>query len=151
VVATDLHSAGPEFVLSKDVSREVDATYLLQLDRQRVFDARHHWMGKINHVPDRLCNLRLTSAGKLVQNKLIAAGDVLALAYGVDYLVYQLSGLELSEWSAGSSVESSRGTVDLFTRMHNGVLDYTDLLRRGWVQRRPLCGPSWRGNCGLRV
>jgi len=65
--------------------------------------------------------------------------------------VYRLSGLELSEWCAGSSVASSRGTVELFKRMHNGVLDYTDLLRRDWIQCRPavwseLDREMWMGN-----
>jgi hypothetical protein len=137
VVAADMYCAGPEYVLDKDATREADPTYHLQLDAHRVFDARHHWVGKINHLPDRLCNLRLTSTSKLVQTKPIAAGDALTFDYDVDYWVYQLSGLELSAWSAGSSVSSSRGTVELFRRMHSGVLDYADLLRRDWVQHRP--------------
>ena len=151
VVAADLHCCSPEFVLSKDTTGDADPTYLVQLDRQRVFDARRHWIGKINHLPDRLCNIRLTSSGKLVQIKPIAAGDALTFDYDVDYWVYQLSGLELSEWSAGSSIESSRGTLDLFRRMHSGVLDYTDLLRCDWVKRRPavwseLERESWMGD-----
>jgi hypothetical protein len=137
VVAADVYCAGPEYVLDKDATREADPTYHLQLDAHRVFDARHHWIGKINHLPDHLCNLRLTSTSKLVQIKPIAAGDALTFDYDVDYWVYQLSGLELSAWSAGSSVSSSRGTVELFRRMQSGVLDYTDLLRRDWVQHRP--------------
>jgi hypothetical protein len=75
--------------------------------------------------------------GKLVQIKPIAAGDALTFDYDVDFWVYQLSGLELSEWLVSSSVQSSRGTLDLFRRMHGSVLDYTDLLRRDWVQHRP--------------
>ncbi len=151
VVAADLHCAGPECVLDKDAAREADATYFVQLDRQRVFDARHHWMGKINHLPDRLCNLKLTSTGKLVQIKPIAAGEPLTFDYGADYWVYQLSGLELSKWSAASSVASSRGTIDLFRRMQEGVLDYTVLLSCDWVKRRPavwaeLDRELWIGN-----
>jgi hypothetical protein len=52
VVAADLHCAGPECVLTKDAVRDADPTYHLQLDRQHVFDARCHWIGKINHLPD---------------------------------------------------------------------------------------------------
>ena len=74
IVAADMHCAGPEFVLSKSASRDADPAYFLQLDRLRVFDARDHWIGKINHQPERLCNLRLTSTSKLVQIKPIAAG-----------------------------------------------------------------------------
>ena len=137
MVAADLQCCSPDFVLSKDATGDADPTYLVQLDRQRVFDARRHWIGKVNHLPDRLCNLRLTSSGKLVQTKPIAAGDALSFDYDVDYWVYRLSGLELSEWCAGSSIASSRGADDLFRRMHQGVCDYTDLLCRDWVQHRP--------------
>ena len=137
VVAADLHCAGSECVLDKDAAREADPMYLVQLDKQRVFDARHYWIGKINHLPDRLCNLKLTNAGKLVQTREIAAGLALTFDYGVDYWVYQLSGLELSEWCAGSSVVCSRGRQDLFRRMHQNVQDYTDLLHRDWVKRPP--------------
>ena len=151
VVAADLHCAGPECVLDRDAAREADPMYLVQLDKRRVFDARHHWIGKINHLPDRLCNLKLTGAGKLVQTREIAAGEVVAFDYGVDYWVYQLSGLELSEWCAGSSVACSRGTQDLFRRMHDSVLDYTGLFSCDWVRCRPavwseLERESWMGN-----
>ena len=160
-VVADLHCYSPDFVLSRDTTGDADPTYLVQLDRERVFDARRHWLGKINHLPDRLCNLRLTSSSKLVQIKPIAAGDALTFDYGVDYWVNQLSGLDVSEWSAGSSVASSRGAIDLFNRMHNGVCDYTELLRREWVLRRPaawteLDREGWMANlaeyledCGL--
>ena len=134
VVAADLQCAGAEYVLDKNAAGKADATYLVQLDRQRVFDARHHWVGKINHLPDRLCNLRLTSTGKLVQIKPIAAGEALTFDYGADYWVYQLSGLELSNWLVSSSVQSNRGVVDLFRRMLDGVLDYTDLLGCNWIK-----------------
>ena len=151
VVAADMRCAGPECVLDKDAAREADATYLVQLDRKRVFDARDHWVGKINHLPDRLCNLRLASTGKVVQIKPIAVGEALTLDYGVDYWIYQLSGLERSEWLSSSSVQSNRGVVDLFNEMHNCVLDYTDLLRCDWVRRRPdawseLERETWMGN-----
>ncbi len=151
VVAADLHCGSPECMSTKDATRETDPMYLVQLDRQRVLDARHHWLGKINHLPDRLCNLRLTSTGKLAQVKPIAAGEALSFDYGVDYWVYQLSGLELSEWSASSSVQSNRGALDLFRRMHDTVLDYTDLLRCEWVRRRPAAWSElerevWMGN-----
>ena len=137
VVAADLHCCNRELVLSKDTAGNADPTYLVQLDRQRVFDARRHWIGKINHLPDRLCNLKLTSTGKLMQIRPIAAGDALTFDYGVDYWVLQLSGLELSDWLVSSSVQSNRGTLDLFRRMHDSVLDYTGLLSCDWVQRRP--------------
>jgi hypothetical protein len=151
VVAADLHCAGPECVLDKNATREVDPTYLVQLDQQRVFDASHHWVGKVHHLPDRLCNLRLTSSGKVVQIRPIAAGDALTFDYDVDYWVFQLSGMELADWLVSSSVQSNRGALDLFRRMHDRVLDYTSLLSCDWVKRRPavwseLEKESWLGD-----
>jgi hypothetical protein len=151
VMAAGFHCAGPECVLDKNATREVDPTYLVQLDRQRVFNASHHWVGKINHLPDRLCNLRLTSSGKLLQIKQIAAGDALTFDYDVDYWVYQLSGMELADWLVSSSVQSNRGTLDLFRQMHESVMDYTSLLSCDWVKRRPAVWSElerelWMGN-----
>jgi len=134
VVAADLHCARPECVLDKTAAREADPTYLVQLDKQRVFDARHHWMGKINHLPDRLCNLRLTSAGKLMQTREIAAGEALAFDYGVDYWVYQLSGLDTSDWLSEGGEACRRSRSALFTRMHELVLDYSEVLRQEWAR-----------------
>lgn len=139
VVAADLHCADPELVLVKgDPKLEADPVYLVELDRQHVFDARQHWVGRINHLPMPHCNLKLTSSGKLVQIKPIQSGEALTFDYGVDYWVYQLSGLELSDWLVGgSSVPCDRGTLDLFRRMHECVFDYTDLFKCDWVKRRP--------------
>ena len=139
VVAADLHRCSPEFVLSRNTTGDADPTY------------RCSWIGSECSIlggiglarsiisPDRLCNLRLTSSGKLVQVKPIAAGDALTFGYDVDYWVYRLSELELSEWSAGSSITASRGMVDWFRRMHK-VLNYSDLLRQIWYSVAPLCG-----------
>ena len=149
VVAADLHCAGPECVLDKDSAADADPTYHLQLDRQRVFDARDHWIGKINHLPDRLCNIRLTSSGKLMQIKPIVAGEALTFDYDVDYWVYRLSGLELSDWCAGSSVASSRGAVDMFRQMHERMCDYTDLLSREWVRHRPAVWTELNRECWM--
>jgi hypothetical protein len=137
VVAADLHCAGSECVRATDATLDADRIYLIQLDRQRVFDARHHWIGKINHLPMPHCNLRLTSNGKLVQIKPIVTGDSLTFDYGVDFWVYELSGLELSAWLVSRSVACNRGTLDVFRRMHDSVHDYTDLLGCAWVKSRP--------------
>jgi hypothetical protein len=137
VVAADLHCAGSECVRATDATLDADRIYLIQLDRQRVFDARHHWIGKINHLPMPHCNLRLTSNGKLVQIKPIVTGDTLTFDYGVDFWVYELSGLELSAWLVSRSVACNRGTLDVFRRMHDSVHDYTGLLGCDWVKSRP--------------
>ena len=59
--------------------------YLIQMGKECVFDARHHWIGKINHVPMPHCNLKVTQHGKLVQIKPITAGDALTWDFGMDY------------------------------------------------------------------
>ena len=134
VVAADLHCAGPEYIRSKQHAREDDGIYHIQLDRQRVFDARHHWVGKLNHLPMPQCNLRLTGNGKLVQIKPIQAGDAVTLDYGVDYWVYRITGLDVRVWMAEGEIECQRGRMALFTRMHQTVSDYTDLLRQKWTR-----------------
>ena len=65
-------------------------------------------------------------------------GETLTFDHGGDHWVYQLSGLELSKWSVGNnSVQSNRGTLDLFDEMHDTVQDYTALLGCDCVKRRP--------------
>jgi hypothetical protein len=134
VVAADLYSAGAEFVKVQDPTQEADPEYLIRLDKQRVFDARHHWIGKINHLPMPHCNLKVSGNGKLVQIKSIKAGDALTLDYGVDYWVYQVTGLDASEWMCEGGRECQRGRMDLFTRMHESTLDYSKVLREKWAR-----------------
>ena len=100
-----------------------------------MFDARHHWVGKLNHLPTPQCNLRLTGNGKLVQIKPIQAGEPLTLDYGMDYWVYRITGLDAAVWMAEGEVECQRGRTALFTGMHQTVSDYTDLavLRQKWT------------------
>ena len=134
VVAADLHCAGPEFVKVKDPTLELDPEYLIQMDKERVFDARYHWIGKTNHLPMSHCNLKVTGNGQLVQIKPIRAGDALTWDYGIDYWVYQVTGLDVSEWlSEGGSV-CQRSRSDLFVRMHASVLDYSKLLQEKWAR-----------------
>ena len=131
VVAADLHCAGPEFVKMKDPAENPE--YLIQMDKECVFDARHHWIGKINHVPMPHCNLKVTQNGKLVQIKPITAGDALTWDYGMDYWVYQVTGLDVSDWLSEGGRECQRGRTELFTRMHESVLDYSGLLQKRWA------------------
>ena len=134
VVAADIHCADPKMVFAKDATVGVDPVYFLQLDQQRVFDARHHWIGKINHLPMPHCNLKLTGNGKLVQIKAIAAGDSLTFDYGMEYWVYQVTGLNASDWLSEGGTECQRGRMGLFTRMHDCVLNYSRLLRERWAK-----------------
>ena len=134
VVAADLHCAGPEFVKVKDPALQVDPEYLIQMDKERVFDARHHWIGKINHLPMSYCNLKATGNGKLVQVKPIAAGEALTWDYGMDYWVYQVTRLDASEWLSAASSVCQRSRSALFVRMHESVLDYSQLLQQKWAR-----------------
>ena len=134
VVAADIHCADRKMVFAKDAIVGVDPVYFLQLDQQRVFDARHHWIGKINHLPMPHSNLKLTGNGKLVQIKAIAAGDSLTLDYGMEYWVYQMTGINASDWLLEGGTECQRGRMHLFTRMHDSVLNYTCMLRERWAK-----------------
>ena len=134
VVVADLHCAGSEFVKVRDPTLEVDPEYLIQMDKERVFDARLHWIGKINHLPMPHCNLKMTGNGKLVQVKPIHVGEALTWDYGMDYWVYQVTRLDVSEWLSAASSVCQRSRSELFVRMHESVLDYSGLLRQGWAR-----------------
>jgi hypothetical protein len=133
VVTADLSASLPPL----QAEQSVDPSYAVSWDSKHRFDAQHHWTGKINHLPTPHANLRLNATGKLVQVRDIAGGEALTYDYGVDYWVFQMTGLSLSEWLVSHSVASNKGILDLFTRMHGGVHDYTARLSQEWVQRRP--------------
>jgi hypothetical protein len=92
VVAADLAASLPPL----QAEQSIYLSYVVSWDGKHRFDAQHHWTGKINHLPTPHANLKLISTGKLVQVRDIAAGDPLTYNYGVDYWVYQLTGLPLS-------------------------------------------------------
>ena len=145
VVAADLDGAVPERGLDKDAAREADPMYLVQLGRHRLFDPRHRRVGKINHLPRCLCRLKLSGTGELVKSTRITVCKALTVEYGVDHWVYELSRLELSEWSVGNNnVQSSRGTLALFDELHDTVQEYTALLGCDWPSVDLLRGRSWR-------
>ena len=131
-VAVDLACAGSELLLAADDPQvQADPTYMVQLGRQ-MFDGRRHWMGKINHLPSRHCNLRLDGRGKLVQTKEIKAGDVVTFDYAMEYWVRRVTGLDVSDWLSERHTVSMRMRHELFTRMHRSVHDYTNILRQPW-------------------
>jgi hypothetical protein len=127
-VAVNLHQAGDEFVRLRSDELEKDPTYLIPLDLEHWFDAREHWVGRINHLPTPHCNLKLIKSGKIVQLRSIIGGEALSFDYGRDYWVYRVTGLELDEWLAGDDAEGRQSRSQLFTTMHKKVSDYTPLL-----------------------
>ena len=102
--------------------------------KQRL-DAERLWIGKINHLPMPLCNLKLQNNGKLVQVRAIRAGDALTVDYGVQWWVYRVTGVMWNEWMSIGTVASRKGCADVFHCMHRRVSDYTVLLREGWDER----------------
>ena len=48
---------------------------------KHMLNAEKLWVGKINHLPEKHCNVRLSSNGKLVQVKPIRAGEALTFDY----------------------------------------------------------------------
>ena len=132
-VAVDLACAGSEFLLPADDPQvQANPTYMVQLGRQ-IFDGRHHWMGKINHLPSPHCNLRLDGRGKLVQTKEIKAGDAVTFDYAMEYWVRRVTGVDISEWLSERHTVAMRTRHELFTRMHESVHDYTSILRQPWA------------------
>ena len=98
-------------------------------------DAEHHWIGKINHLPMPLCNLKLLGNGKLVQRRPIAVGEPLTFDYGVEWWAHRVTGMPWKQWMTTGSMSRRKGSADLFTRMHQSVLDYTALLSKDWDKR----------------
>ena len=79
-------------------------------------------------LPMPLCNLKLTGNGKLVQIKPISV-DIKVWHGFMDFWVYQVTGLDASEWLSEGGGECQRSRMDLFTRMHKTALDYWKFLR----------------------
>ena len=48
--------------------------------------------------------------------------------------MYQVTGLDASEWLSEGGAECQRSRSELFTRMHETVSDYSVLLRRQWAR-----------------
>ena len=82
-----------------------------------------------------LCILKLTGNGKLVQRRPIAAGEALTFDYGMHWWAYRVTGVPWNEWMTTGSMSRRKGSADLFTRMHESVLDYTPFLNREWDKR----------------
>ena len=98
-------------------------------------DAERHWIGKINHLPMPHCNLKLLGNGKLVQRRPIATGEPLTFDYGVEWWTHRITGVPWKQWMTTGSMSRRKGSADLFTRMHQSVLDYTALLGKNWDMR----------------
>jgi hypothetical protein len=98
-------------------------------------DAEQLWVGRINHLPMPHCNLKLMGNGKLVQRRAIAAGEALTFDYGVQWWAHRVTGMTWNEWMTAGTIESRKGSADLFYRMHESVLDYTPLLAMEWDRR----------------
>ena len=102
---------------------------------KQVLDAEHLWVGRINHLPEKLCNLRLSSTGKLLQVKPIKAGEALTFDYTMPYWVEQVTGITWKLWMTTGTVACRKGCAELFERMHRTVVDYTSLLSQRWSER----------------
>ena len=102
---------------------------------KQMLNAEKLWVGKTNHLPEKHCNLRLSSNGKLLQIKPIRAGEALTFDYSMSYWVERVTGITWKQWMATGTVACRKGCAELFERMHRSVLDYTSLLSQQWSER----------------
>ena len=102
---------------------------------KHMLNAENLWVGRINHLPEKHCNVRLSSNGKLVQVKLIKEGEALTFDYSMVYWVERVTGITWKQWMATGTVACRKGCAELFERMHRNVLDYTSLLSQQWSER----------------
>ncbi len=117
-------------------SSSLASCYRFEWNRgKQVLNAEKLWVGRINHLPGKHCNLRLSSNGKLMQAKSIKAGEALTFDYTMQYWVERVTGITWKQWIAAGAVKSRKGSADLFERMHRTVLDYTSLLSQHWNER----------------
>jgi hypothetical protein len=131
LVAADLLLSEPELLHDRD-EIVADQIYSVRIGR-RVFDARNHWVGRINHLPLPHCNLKLTSTGKLVQIREIRKGEAVTFDYSMEYWVLRITGLPLSQWMVDNETASIRSRLEIFTRTHESMHDYSSLLQMPWV------------------
>ena len=117
-------------------SSSLASCYRFEWNRgKQVLNAEKLWVGRINHLPGKHCNLRLSSNGKLMQVKPIKTGEALTFDYTMQYWVERVTGITWKQWMAAGAVKSRKGSADLFERMHRTVLDYTSLLSQHWNER----------------
>ena len=102
---------------------------------KHMLNAEKLWVGKINHLPEKHCNVRLSSNGKLLQVKPIKEGEALTFDYSMAYWVERVTGITWKQWMATGTVACRKGCAELFERMHHSVLDYTALLSQQWSER----------------
>jgi hypothetical protein len=90
-------------------------------------DCSEHWIGKLNHRPHSKCNMKTNSEGKLIQIESIAKGEELFIDYGVEFWVYQVTGIDWDTWMDASTLERD-GLKKIFGEMLEEIEDYRDLL-----------------------
>ena len=131
-----LHDDGDRTAPSPPASSSSASPYCFEWNRSKqVLNAEKVWVGKINHLPQKQCNMRLSSNGKLLQVKRIRAGEALTFDYGMSYWVERVTGITWKQWMATGTVACRKGCAELFERMHRTVLDYTVLLSQRWSER----------------
>jgi hypothetical protein len=96
--------------------------YMYHLGDQTYIDLATQWLGKINHGSPLTANVRFDSA-RIVQARVIAAGDPLLVEYGLDYWVLQLTNIDLDLWP--------RGYVATWQQLYKTTDDYTAYLNAG--------------------
>jgi hypothetical protein len=135
-VAADLGLLPQVHVGHLSNGQEIAPWYRIQWNGgKQQLDAQCCWVGRINHLPMPLSNLKLTNNGKLVQRKPIAAGEALTFDYGVEWWAHRVTGVPWNEWMTTGSLSRRKGSAELFIRMHETVLDYTPLLSKKWDKR----------------
>ena len=132
----DRSAAAADAALPAPTSRPSSSAYKFEWGHgKHVLNAERLWLGNINHLPEKHCNLRLSSNGKLVQVRSITAGEALTFDYSVSYWVERVTGVPWKQWMATGTVAHRKGCAELFERMHRSVLDYTELLAQRWSLR----------------
>jgi len=90
-----------------------------------------NWIGKMNHASPKSEKLNvLIQNGIIWLTKSIKKDEFLYVDYGLDYWVFQITGLDYSEeWPMGLTQNQKTEMENLFLDMHYEVDNYTELLK----------------------
>jgi hypothetical protein len=100
-----------------------EVAYLVESSCGTVFDLKPSWIGLVNHAPPGIANM-YTHGSILTPyaNQILRKGSPLTWDYGLEYWIYQVTGLDYNNWTASD--------IAVFTQMHARVVDYTALLKK---------------------
>jgi hypothetical protein len=103
-----------------ELTRE-QARFVVTDSKKVLYDLRNSWIGQLNHAPNTAPEQNVSAfLDGVIQDRAIERGEELRWDYGIEYWIFQLTGVDRVEWS---DID-----LGLFREMHERVVDYDALL-----------------------